>query len=95
MKHARPVAVQRDRLAVLFEVMTRRLEIAERGFARREVQRHQPAGCIVDEHQQRAGRRPFLELAVIAAIDLDQLAQACAAVSRLVEFRRPLFAWDP
>ncbi|MGF6880407.1 hypothetical protein OKW35_009941 [Paraburkholderia sp. MM5477-R1] len=38
-----------------------------------------------------AGAR-FLERAMIAAVDLDQLAQACAAVSRLVQFRRPLLS---
>src|SRR5260370_11594466 len=94
-KHARLVAVERARLAVAFDVRPRRLEIAEGRFARREVQMHQPAGRIVDVHQQCAGRRPFLEPPVIAAIDLDQFAQTRTTRPRLVDLRRALPAWYP
>ena len=65
------------------------------GFRRREMQRHQPASCIVNEHQQRTGRRAVLEPPVITAVDLDQLAQTRTPVSRLVKLRRPLFARNP
>ena len=46
---------------------------------------HQPAGRVVDEDQQRAGRPAVLEPAVLAAVDLHQLAQAVAAVAGLVD----------
>jgi hypothetical protein len=77
------------------EVVPGRLEIAEGRLGRGEVQGHQAAGRIVDEHQQRAGRRALLEPAVIAAIDLDQLAQARTAVPRLVDLGRALLARNP
>lgn len=59
------------------------------------MQRHQPPGCIVDEHQQRAGWRTVLEPTVVAAVNLNQFAEACATVARLVDLRRALFAWNP
>ncbi|CAE6869360.1 hypothetical protein R75461_08486 [Paraburkholderia nemoris] len=59
------------------------------------MQRHQPAGRIVDIHQQRALRRPFLEPRMLAAVDLHQLAQTRAPGPRLVDLRRALPAWYP
>ena len=44
-----------------------------------EAQLHQPAGRIVDEDEQRARVRPILEPAMLAAVDLDELAQGFAA----------------
>ena len=61
VEHAELVAIERDRFAVRCQMLAQRLEIAERRLGRREMQRHQPASCIVNEHQQRAGRRTFLE----------------------------------
>src|SRR3954463_4647400 len=40
------------------------------------------AGRIVHEHQKGAGRAAVLEPAVLAAVDLDQLAQVLAAMTR-------------
>src|SRR5258708_31978068 len=94
-EHARAVAVERDRLAVAFEIRARRLEVAEGRFARREMQRHQPAGRIVDIHQQRAGRRALLEPRMVTAVDLDQLAQTRAPGAWLVDLRRALPARNP
>jgi hypothetical protein len=59
------------------------------------VQLHQPAGGVVDEHQQRAHRSPVLEPGVVAAIDLDELAQAGSPVARLVDLGRALPARRP
>lgn len=59
------------------------------------MQRHQPAGRIVDIHQQRARRRPFLEPRMLAAVDLHQLAQTRAPGPRLVDLRRALPARNP
>ena len=58
------------------EVVPGRLEIAEGRLGRGEVQGHQAAGRIVDEHQQRAGRRALFKPPVVAAIDLNELAVA-------------------
>ncbi len=77
------------------QILRQCLEIAERRLRRREVQRHQPSGRIVDEHQQRAGGRPLLEPAVIAAVDLDQFAITGPTVARLEDLRRALRPWHP
>ena len=42
-------------------------EVAEDRFGLREVQHHQSDRRVVHIHQQRAGRRPFLEPSMIAA----------------------------
>ena len=75
---------------MLFQIYPGHLEIAEGRFGRRKVQCHDPVGRIVDIHQQGARRRPFLEPAVIAAVNLHQLAQTRTTASRLVDLRRPL-----
>lgn len=59
-KHAHLVAVQSDRLAMLLDIRARRLEVAERRFARREMLAHQPVRRVVDVHRQRAGRSPLV-----------------------------------
>ncbi|CAG9199945.1 hypothetical protein BVI1335_150020 [Burkholderia vietnamiensis] len=94
-KYAGFVAVKRYRLAVALDVCPRRLEVAEGRFGLREVQHHQPARRIVDVHQQHAGLRPFLEPPMVAAIDLDQLAQARPACSWLINLRWSLSARNP
>src|SRR3978361_201349 len=50
-----------------------------------KAQRHQTTSGVVHEHQESAGRTPILEPAVLAAVDLDQLAQVLTAMARLVE----------
>src|SRR5229473_2030381 len=94
-EHARAVAVERDWLAVAFEIRARRLEVAEGRFARREMQRHQSAGGVIDIHQQRTGRRALLEPRMVTAVDLDQLAQTRAPGAWLVDLRRALPARNP
>jgi hypothetical protein len=68
VKHRERVAVT-HRACHYARVRARRLELAESRLARREMQKHQPAGCIVDVRQQRALRRARLEPAMLAAID--------------------------
>ena len=75
MKHRRLVAVQRNGLAIRFEILTHGLEVAEGGLRRGEVQDHQPARRIVDEYQQRAGGCAIFEPAMLATVDLNQFAQ--------------------
>ena len=94
-RHARLVAVERDRLAVAFHVRTRRLEVAEGRLGRCEMQRHQPARRIVDDTPAACRPAPVPRTTVIAAIDLDQLAQTRAPRTRLVDLRRTLPARHP
>ncbi|SEJ19929.1 hypothetical protein SAMN05192539_1007238 [Paraburkholderia diazotrophica] len=54
------VAVERHRLAVRTQIRRQRLKVAEGRLRRREVQRDQPPGRVIDEHQQRARGRPGL-----------------------------------
>ena len=95
VEHAELVAIERDRFAVRCQMLAQRLEIAERRLGRREMQRHQPASRIVNEHQQRAGRRTFLEPAVIAAVNLDQFTQTRTTVSGLVNLGWTIPARNP
>ena len=92
---ARLVAVERHRLAVRLQVAAGCLEVGKARFGGHEAQLHQPAGGVVDEHQQGARWRSLLEPGVITAIDLDELAQAVAAVARLVDLGGALPAWYP
>jgi hypothetical protein len=46
---------------------------------------HQPAGGVVDEDEQGALRAAILEPPVLRAVDLDQLADALAAIAGLVD----------
>jgi hypothetical protein len=94
-EHARAVAVESDWLAVRLKVAPHRHEVAEGRFARGEVQGHQPAGRVIHIHQQRTGRRPVLEPAMIAAVDLHQFIETRAPGARLVDLRWALFAWHP
>ena len=71
------------------------LEVAEGRFGLREVQHHQSARRVVHIHQQRAGRRPFLEPSMVAAVDLDQFAQTRPPCPRLVDLRRTLPTRNP
>src|SRR3984893_14705190 len=94
-EYARAVAVERNRLAVAFEVRARHLEVTEGRFGHREVQHHQTAGRIVDIHEQRARGRAILEPGVLAAVDLDQLTGTGTPGPWLVDLRCPLAARNP
>ncbi|SAL00797.1 hypothetical protein AWB76_07878 [Caballeronia temeraria] len=94
-KHRGLVAVECAWLTVALDVGTRGLKIAEGRLAAREMQQHQPAGGVVDVHQQRALRRTLLEPAMLAAVDLDQLTQTRTPGARLIDLRWALPAWHP
>jgi hypothetical protein len=50
------------------------LEGGFRTLAESEFQMHETSCCVVDEDQQGTGIAPVFEPAMLAAIDLDQLA---------------------
>ena len=56
---------------------------------------HQPACRVVDKHQQGALRPTILKPPMLAAIDLDQFADAVAAWTGLVNPFQALLAVDP
>jgi hypothetical protein len=64
-------------------------------FGRDEPELHRAAGGVVDVDEQRARRAEILELWVLAAVDLDELAEADAPVARLVGLADPLAARRP
>ena len=72
-----------------------RLEIVEGAFAGDEAQLHQPAGRVINEHQQRAGRTAVLEPVMLTAVDLDQLTQAVTTLPRLVDAWAAILARGP
>ena len=70
---------------MVLKIALKRLEVRRCALAWNEAQLHQPARRIVDEHQQRAGLATVLEPAVLAAVDLHQLAETLSPQSRLME----------
>jgi len=85
VEHCRLVAVERDRLAEPLQLAARRLEVLKRRLDLAEVHLHEPARGIVDVDEQNAAWRPLLEPIVVAAVDLNQLAKAVSATTRLDE----------
>src|SRR5439155_6540444 len=75
-KDTRLVAVERHRLAVLFDVLTRALEVVEGRLGWHEAQVHHATRRVVDVDEQHAARRPRLEPLVVASVDLDELPEA-------------------
>lgn len=69
-------------------------EIAEGAFGTDELQMHQGAGGVIDKHQQGADRTAIFKSMMVRAVDLDQLAKALPAQTRLVE-GLPLLARQP
>ena len=84
-EHRVLVGVEGDRAAMGLEIALQGLEIGKGTLRRHEAQLHQPAARIVDEDQQRARVRPILEPAMLAAVDLHELAQGLAAQPWLME----------
>jgi hypothetical protein len=60
-----------------------------------ELEVHQPTGRIIDEYQQRALRATILKPPALAAADLDQIVNAIAPVTRLMDTLPPLLAIEP
>src|SRR5271156_6418987 len=94
-KHPMLVAVECDWLAPSVQIGAGRVEISESRLALDELQMHQPAGRIVDKHQQGALRPAVFEPPVLAAVDLDQFANALAPRARLVNLLATLPAIAP
>src|SRR3989449_6204095 len=84
VEDTQPVAIERHGLAVTLEVAPGRVEVIERGLGVREAEFHEAAGGVVDVDQQRAVRATILEPGVLAAIELDELAEAGPAVPRRI-----------
>jgi hypothetical protein len=73
----------------------RRVKIGKGRLALDKLKMHQPAGRIVDEHEQGALWAAVLEPPMLAAIDLHQFADAFAPIARLVDTLAPLPAIEP
>ena len=56
---------------------------------------HQPAGRVVDEHEQRALRPAILKPPMLATVDLHQFAGAFAPVAGLMNALQALLAIEP
>src|SRR5437016_4075801 len=89
------VAVERDRFAPGFQISAGRMEIGESRLALDKLQMHQPAGRVINEHQQGALRSTIFEPPMLAAIDLHQLADTLAPAAGLMELLPPLLAISP
>src|SRR5208283_3115234 len=74
-KDAKTIRVERQRRPIRQEMAAQRDEIGLRRLRRRHVQRGQTPRRVVDEHDQGAARRPALEPVVLAAVDLNELAE--------------------
>ena len=94
-KDAMLVAIEGNRLAVRLDRLPGRLEIGQGALARHELQEHQPAGRVVDEHEQRHLRAAILEPPMFAAIDLHQFADTVAPVAGPVDGLGRGLALDP
>src|SRR5882672_1828805 len=70
---------------MLGKIPIERVKVGVRALAGNESQLHQLARGVVDKDQQGARLTALLEPAMIAAIDLDQLAVALTPQARLME----------
>ena len=70
------------------------MEIRERRLALDKLKVHQPARRIIDKHQQGALWPAILKPPMLAAIDLNQLADALAPRTGLVNSSQALLAID-
>src|SRR5216110_2310559 len=95
VKDAEPVAGERHGLAVTLEVAPGGVEVIERGLGVREAEPHEAAGGVVDVDQQRAARAAILEPGVLAAIELDELAEAGPTLPRRIAPAGALGPRDP
>ena len=89
------VAVEGDRLSPGFEVGAGGSEISKGRLTLDKLEVHQATGRVVNEHEQRALRPAILKPPVLAAVNLDQLANAIAPVTGLMDTLPPLLAIEP
>ena len=93
-EHRVLVGVEGDWAAMGFQVALERLEVGERRLRGHEARLQDRARGVVDEDQQRAGRRAVLEPAMLRAVDLDELAEPLASKTGLME-AAPLGSREP
>src|ERR1700730_3623845 len=89
------VAVEGHRFAPGLQIGPGRVEIRECRLALDELKVHQPARRIVDKHQQGALWPSILKPPMPAAVDLNQLADAFAPRTGLVNPLQTLLAVEP
>lgn len=77
------VRVKRQRAAMRQNMAPQCRQIRPGRLGRREVQRRQPARCVVDEDDQRAAGAAVLQPGVRAAVDLDQFAEPRPPLAQL------------
>src|SRR5205814_6703382 len=94
-EHPMLVAVERDRLAPGLHIGAGGVEVGKGRLALDKLQMHQPAGRVVDEHQQGALRPAVFEPPMLAAVDLHQFADTLAPMARLMDALAPLLAVSP
>src|SRR5512133_3566068 len=94
-KHPMLVAVEGDRLSPSFEVGAGGSEISKGRLTLDKLEVHQATGRVANEHEQRALRPAILKPPVLAAVNLDQLANAIAPVPGLMDTLPPLLAIEP
>jgi hypothetical protein len=94
-EHARFVAVECQRLAIVIEILVGCLEIRERRLNPDKQHHHQTTRRIVYVDQRCARWSSILKPAMIASIDLDQLAEARAAAPGLLNLRRTKSSRNP
>jgi hypothetical protein len=56
---------------------------------------HQAAGGVIDINQRCTNGRAIFKPGMLAPIDLDEFAEACAPQSRLLDFGQTMLARDP
>lgn len=88
-------ASARDRPAMPLHVRERGPEVVEGRLRGHESELHEPPGRIVHVDEQRAPRAAPLEPLVIAAVDLDELAEAVPPIPRLVDLAGTLAPGGP
>ncbi len=89
-----PVRAKGGRLAVCPQIAPEHLKVPKSAFRWNKGQRDRAAGGMVHEYRKSAGRSPVLELAVLTAVDLHQLAQVLTTIARL-EKALALGRWQP
>ena len=94
-KDAVLVAIEGDRFAPGLQIDPGRMKIRECRLALDKLKVHQPARRIVDKYQQGALRPAILKPPMLAAVDLNQLADALAPRTGLVNPFQALLAVDP
>src|ERR1700752_3061995 len=88
-EHPVLVGIERHWLAVTLQIGACRRKIVKGALALDKLQMHQPAGGIVNIDEQGAARPTTLEPPMLRPVDLDQLAQAVAAIPRLMHGSHP------